>query len=80
MNVLYLHIMINIFNFPHMADIFKAVTYTVAEVVTYTRFIWFPSKLGLNSPVIRQKGETQNWCFKKTKHVKFSVKRTFITH
>lgn len=34
-----------------MADIFKytvAVTYTVAEVVTYTRFIWFPSKLGLN--------------------------------
>ena len=24
--------------------------------------------------VIKQKGETQNWCFKKTKHAKFSEK------
>ena len=29
--------------------------------------------------VIRQKGESQNRCFKKTKHVKFSVK-TNITY
>ena len=29
--------------------------------------------------VIRQKGESQNVCFKKTKHVKFSEKRTFFT-
>ena len=32
----------------------------------------------LFSLVIRQKGESQNGCFKKTKHVKFSEKRTFI--
>ena len=29
--------------------------------------------------VIRQKGESQNGYFKKTKHVKFSEKRTFLT-
>ena len=29
-----------------------------------------------NSSVIRQKGESQNGCFKKTKHAKFSEKRT----
>ena len=29
--------------------------------------------------VIKQKGESQNGCFKKTKHAKFSVKRTFVT-
>ena len=28
--------------------------------------------------VIRQKGESQNWCFRKTKHAKFSEKRTFF--
>ena len=32
-----------------------------------------------NSSVIRQKGESQIECFKKTKHVKFSEKRTFLT-
>ena len=31
------------------------------------------------SSVIRQKGRSQNGCFKKTKHVKFSEKRTFLT-
>ena len=31
------------------------------------------------SSVIRQKGESQNECFKKTKHAKFSEKRTFLT-
>ena len=29
--------------------------------------------------VIRQNGESQNGCFRKTKHAKFSEKRTFIT-
>ena len=29
--------------------------------------------------VIRQKGESQNGCFKKAKHSKFSEKRTFLT-
>ena len=28
--------------------------------------------------VIRQKDESQNGCFKKTRHVKFSEKRTFL--
>ena len=32
---------------------------------------------GYISSIIRQKGESQNECFKKTKHVKFSEKRTF---
>ena len=31
------------------------------------------------SSVIRQKGESQNGSFKKTKHAKFSEKRTFFT-
>ena len=31
------------------------------------------------SSVIRQKGESQNGCFKKTKHAKFSEKRAFLT-
>ena len=33
----------------------------------------------LISSVIRQKGESQNGCFKKTKQVKFSEKETFLT-
>ena len=33
----------------------------------------------VNSSVIRQKGESQNGCFKKTKDAKFSKKRTFLT-
>ena len=31
------------------------------------------------SSAIRQKGEFQNWCCKKTKHAKFSEKRAFLT-
>ena len=33
----------------------------------------------MNSSVISQKGKSQNWCFKKTKHAKFTKKRTFLT-
>ena len=36
-------------------------------------------RITLNSSVIRQKGESQNGCLKKTKHVKFFEKRTFLT-
>ena len=32
-----------------------------------------------NSSVIKQKRESQNGCYLKTKHVKFSEKRTFLT-
>ena len=35
--------------------------------------------LTVSSLVIRQKGESQNWCFKKTMHAKFSDKQTFLT-
>ena len=31
------------------------------------------------SSVIRQKGESQNGCFKKAKHPKISEKQTFLT-
>ena len=33
----------------------------------------------VKSSVIRQKGESQNGCFKKTKHAKFYKKRIFLT-
>ena len=33
----------------------------------------------LESSVIRQKDKSQNGCFKKTKHAKFSEKQTFLT-
>ena len=36
-------------------------------------------KLRKISSVTRQKGESQNGCFKKTKHAKFSEKQTFLT-
>ena len=36
--------------------------------------------INLKTSVIRQKGESENVCFKKTKHAKFSQKRTFLTH
>ena len=32
-----------------------------------------------NSLVVRQKGEPENGCYKKAKHVKISEKRTFLT-
>ena len=41
------------------------------QIVTYLLEPYNPS-------VIMQKGESQNGCFKKTKHVKFSEKRTFL--
>ena len=33
----------------------------------------------VNLSVITQKGESENGCFKKTKHAKFSEKRQFLT-
>ena len=33
----------------------------------------------MKSLVLRENGESQNGCFKKTKHAKFSEKRTFLT-
>ena len=33
----------------------------------------------INSSVIRQKGQSRNGCYKKTKQTKFSEKQTFLT-
>ena len=44
--------------------------------------MYLPNNLEIHqviSPVIRQKGESQNGCLKKTKYAKFSEKRTFLT-
>ena len=38
----------------------------------------FHKKTKATRSVIRQKGESQNGCFKKTKHVEFSEKRRFL--
>ena len=43
------------------------------------KFIGLSDYSKSNWSVMRQKGESQNGCFKKTKHVKFSEKRTFLT-
>ena len=32
-----------------------------------------------NASVIKQKGESENGCYKETDYAKFSVKRTFLT-
>ena len=60
------------------------------EIITKLRLIQLWIKLRLKSKVkfrsshgklsvIRQKGEFQNGCFKKTKHAKFSEKLTYFT-
>ena len=54
--------------------------------LNFLKHVWFVmygsicfQEIFLISPVIRQKGESQNGCSKKTKHVKLSKKRTFLT-
>ena len=42
-------------------------------------FVHSPKNDGVYSSVIWQKGESQNGCFKNSKHAKFSEKRTFLT-
>ena len=49
------------------------------EIMLYVREDIPARILSHNSSVIRQKCESQSWCFKKTKHAKFSEKRTFLT-
>ena len=41
-----------------------------------TEYAWNEISNSIETPVIRQKGESQNGCFKKTKHAKTSEKRT----
>ena len=42
-------------------------------------FIQFVELPEITSSVNRQKSKSQNGCYKKTKHTKFSEKRTFLT-
>ena len=44
-----------------------------------TCFVFLASPWTINLPVKRKKGESQNGCFKKTRHAKFSEKWTFRT-
>ena len=56
-------------------------TFLLANVLM--KILSFVKAFNLNlfrkSSVIRQKGESQNRCFKNTKHAKFSEKQTFLT-
>ena len=47
------------------------------EHQSFRRYYQSRGKYVLSS-VIRQKGESQNGCFKKTKHTKYSKKRTYL--
>ena len=58
---------------------------TKSLMINFRDFLkWIPDLISpvsffqQSSSVIRQKGESQNWCFKKTKHAKFPQKRTFL--
>ena len=44
----------------------------------YQKLVFETKTAICKSSVIRQKDESQNGCFRKTKHVKFSEKRTFF--
>ena len=45
----------------------------VKDLITHSKFTYFITS------GIRQKGESQNGCFKKAKHAKISEKQTFLT-
>ena len=49
---------------------------TMTEIIWWSEFREIKSYI---SSIIRQKGESRNECFKKTKHAKFSEKWTFLT-
>ena len=60
--------------------------YSHMEEKKITHFFYLGDKLAISRiwlpirklSVIRQKGESQNRCFKKTKHAKFYEKQTFL--
>ena len=67
------------FIYSYINDSFFLVKDTnVCNYADETTFYAYNSNLH-NSSVIRQKGESQNGCFKKTKHAKFSEKQLFPT-
>ena len=48
-------------------------------IIVFNTRVSFEPMTSQTSSVIRQKGESQNGCFKNTKQAKFSEKRTFLT-
>ena len=50
---------------------------SIVSVLPLIKLLW--STHYVTSSIIRQKGESQNGCLKKTEHAKFSEKRTFLT-
>ena len=57
---------------------FASVIYAIRSLAWLYVSLPHDCKMRDNSSVIRQKGESQNACFKKTKYAKFSEKRTFL--
>ena len=56
--------------------------FPTCEIFSFLVLVKSPAPMiitSVKSSVIRQKGEFQNRCFKETKHIKFSGKRTFLT-
>ena len=66
---------------PYFCD--KNLEVILSKLQIYARKLleWFSNNYAkMNSVLVtRQKGESQNGCFKNTKHAKFSEKRTFLT-
>ena len=58
-----------------LGDFFQLLIFIVHPMKLYFSAIYLQAL----SSVIRQKDKSQNRCFKKTKLVKFSEKRTFLT-
>ena len=61
---------------------FEYISFSTGPAMSCYNYMRSPVRLWLiyvNSSVIRQKGESQNGCFKKAKHAKFSEKQTFLT-
>ena len=59
-----------------LTKVFWAVNYTSCTLICSLKIVWYTVVYFVS---IRQKRESQNGCFNKTKHVKFYEKRTFFT-
>ena len=57
----------------------KSTLINLRKLVEFNNLITFIYVSVDKSSVIRQKGESQNGCFKKAKQAKISEKQTFIT-
>ena len=53
----------------------------VKNFIRFLKYIcpFFNMHERVKTSAIRQKSESQSGCYKKTKHIKFSTKRTFLT-